>query len=286
MKVRNSFYFVFCALSWGSSYLLIKLILNEIPPADIAMYRVLLGFLTTTAFIKSNKKIERKDHSLLALVGILWFTVPSFFYAVSLESLSSSIVGIVNGTTPLIIAALASLLFKEKINKYQVAYLMLGYLGIAILNIGILNNPESTTIGLLQAVIAALGYSLSVNIVKPLLSKYGSKITLKFSLLYGFLGNLIFYSPLLTFEIPKQPINILSLLFLGIVGTGLAYYFYYELIIDIGVIRSTIILYLIPVIAILFGVLLLNEAINGYEVLGLLVIIFSSFMFLLYERQK
>ena len=65
MKVRNSFYFVFCALSWGSSYLLIKLILNEIPPADIAMYRVLLGFLTTTAFIKSNKKVERKDHSLL-----------------------------------------------------------------------------------------------------------------------------------------------------------------------------------------------------------------------------
>ena len=70
----------------------------------------------------------------------------------------------------------------------------------------------------------------------------------------------------------------ISLLLLGLICTGLAYYLYYELLNQIGIVKSTIIVYLIPVFSILLGVLILNESVSLTETLGISVVLFSSYL--------
>ena len=277
MLLQQKLYFLICSIFWGSSYLFIKISLVSYQASDIAFIRIALGFVFVVFCFGKPVAVSKKTHLNLFLIAILWFSIPSYFYSKSLETLDSSLVGIINGTTPIIIAVISIIFFKETVNKKIFMYLLLGFIGITIINLSIKFENLHSSEGFLYATSAALGYSISVNLTKPLISKIESASVLFYTLGYATVINFILFA----MNIKRLEIEILpsiSLLLLGLICTGLAYYLYYELLNQIGIVKSTLIVYLIPVFSILLGVLILNESVSLTETLGISVVLFSSYL--------
>ena len=277
MSLQQKFYFLICSVFWGSSYLFIKISLISYQASDIAFFRIALGFIFVFFSFGIPDSVSKKTHFRLFLIAILWFSIPSYFYSKSLETLDSSLVGIINGTTPIIIAVISILFFKEPINKKIFIYLLLGFVGITIINSSIKYENLLGSKGLIYATCAAFGYSISVNLTKPLISKIGSANVLFYTLGYATVINFILFAMNLNL-LEVEILPSVSLLLLGLICTGLAYYLYYELLNQIGIVKSTLIVYLIPVFSILLGVLFLKESVSLNETLGISIVLFSSYL--------
>jgi len=277
--VKNYLQMLLTSALWGSSFLLMKIALVELNPFQISFYRIFIGMVFMNLFITKIEKLNRKDHLNIALVGLLWMSLPFYLFAASEETISSSLAGLINGSTPIFISIVGVLFFSQKITNTQKFYLILGFAGIYVLSFGLNKININLEVGTYLALIASISYGFAANIVQPLIKKFGALNVLKIALRYGSIFSFILFSLNSNVLIPTVGESLFPILLLGIGSSGIAFFSFYKLIDDVGSIIGSITIYLVPIFSIFFGFIFLNEETTFIQIIGIGTIIFSAYMF-------
>jgi drug/metabolite transporter (DMT)-like permease len=264
---------------WGSSFLMIKYSLEELNPSDIAIYRILIGALFINIFVRAKENIVKADHLKIFIISFFWMALPFYMFGIAEQTITSSLAGLINGSTPIFVAFIAVVFYKLKVTKIQILYIFTGFIGVGLISLSEGIGDISFEIGFLYALIASISYGIAVNMVEPLIKKYDSLIVIKIVIRYALLLSLIMLGATASFKIPTVEVSLIPMLILGIGGTGIAFLTYYKLLESVGRISSSFIVYMIPIFSIFFGYQFLNEITNSIQFVGMGVILSSAFLY-------
>jgi drug/metabolite transporter (DMT)-like permease len=264
---------------WGSSFLFIKVLVDEISPIEVVAGRLFFGMLAIGAYVLWRRMPMRITGRLVGQVTFLAVVaniLPFGLIAWGEEHIDSGIAAVLNSTMPIFTAVLAvAFLSEERMTLLRLGGLGLGFLGVVVLTgDDILNVTDSSVLGQLAVIGAAACYGVGSIYSRQLL---GTHDPLVLSLLQVTIGTII--TAPLVFALEGSPGYGLSLeaagslLGLGVLGTGLAYVLYLWLIDNVGSVRASLVTYVVPVIALVLGWLVLDESVGLNVVLGAALII-------------
>ncbi len=252
----------FLSLIWGSSFILMKRGLEVFPPNEIASLRIFLVFIVLfPSTIKHFSSLRPSNRWAFLAVGVLGSAFPYFLFVTAQTEISSSLSGILNSLTPLFTLLFALAFFKQKIRLISIFGVSLGLVGA----IGLIYFSaehainQSFTIYMVLPIIASASYGLNVNIVKTYLQHINpvAVTALSFALVGPFAGiYLLFFSDFTTHI--QQPNGLESfgyISILAVLGTAVAVLIFNMLIKHTTALFASSVTYLIPIIAILWGVL-------------------------------
>ena len=279
MNFKNLLLALVTSSIWGSSFLMIKYSLEELNPSDIAIYRILIGALFINIFVRAKENIVKTDNIKIFIISFFWMALPFYMFGIAEQTITSSLAGLINGSTPIFVAFIAVVFYKLKVTKIQVLYIFTGFIGVGLISLSGGINDVSFEIGFLYALIASISYGIAVNMVEPLIQKYDSLIVIKMVIRYALVISLIMLGPTASFKLPTVEVSLIPMLILGIGGTGIAFLTYYKLLESVGRISSSFIVYMIPIFSIFFGYQFLNEITNSIQFIGIGVILCSAFLY-------
>ena len=268
---------------WGSSFFNIKIASYSYEPFTLALVRVFFASIPLFILCKYQQiKIEAfsKNWKPYALIGLCNIAIPFVLIAVGTSKINSYLAAILMSTTPLSGSLLAHFFTKnEKITFYKSIGILIGFLGIIILFFDKLIINESNFIFVLITILGSTFYSIGGILTIKLKNKGNENVTTSTTL-----WSVIFLLPLsLIFEAPwnSNPTigSTLSLLYLGIVATGLAWLIRFRILTVNGLVFQTQVAYLIPIFGIFFGYFLMNEVITWRVILSLVVILVGIYIF-------
>jgi len=264
---------------WGSSFLMMKYALEELDAFNIAFYRILIGMVFINLIDLKKTSFSLRQHFELSMVGLLWMSFPFYLFAKAEETITSSLAGLINGSTPIFISLVAVLIFKNMITKKQIFYLITGFVGIYFVSFGFNNAFSEFNLGAFLALLASVSYGFAANIVQPLIKEHGSLITLKIALRYATIISLVLLIINSTPSLPTYNISLFPMLLLGVGSSGIAFLSFYNLIDDVGAVAGSITVYIIPIFSTVFGFTFLNETTGIIQLIGIIIVIFSAFQF-------
>ena len=279
MNFKNFLLALVTSSIWGSSFLMIKYSLEELNPSDIAIYRILIGALFINIFVRAKENIVKTDNIKIFIISFFWMALPFYMFGIAEQTITSSLAGLINGSTPIFVAFIAVVFYKLNVTKIQVLYIFTGFIGVGLISLSGGINDVSFEIGFLYALIASISYGIAVNMVEPLIQKYDSLIVIKMVIRYAFVISLIMLGPTASFKLPTVEVSLIPMLILGIGGTGIAFLTYYKLLESVGRISSSFVVYMIPIFSIFFGYQFLNEITNSIQFIGIGVILCSAFLY-------
>ncbi|HEY9738217.1 MAG TPA: DMT family transporter [Trichocoleus sp.] len=272
MGMRGSDIFELLLLSslWGGSFLFMRIAAPVLGPIWLIEVRVLLAGLVLLPLLLRLKLWQevRRNWLPLAVVGALNSAIPFSLLAFASISLPAGFTSILNASAPLFGTVVAALWLKEQLTFARGMGFALGFAGVVVL-IGWKALP--TTPAFFMAVgaglLAALMYAIAAPYIRQNLVGVPSLVVTVGSQLSAALVLL----PLLPFTLPQSvptaPI-ILAVVALALLSTAFAYILYFRLIRNIGSTRALTVTYLVPLFAMLWGAIVLQEAITLSMVLG------------------
>ena len=279
MKLINYFQLFFTSALWGSSFLMIKFSLEELSPFDIAMYRILLPAIVLNLLYRKKVKVSKSDYKYFFILGIIYMALPFFLFALAEETITSALAGLINGSTPIFVALVAIIFYKEKVTTTQKILITSGFLGIVILSFGGQKALYGSTEGILYALGASICYGVSINMIQPLLKKYTPMGALKILLLSASFISIALLGPFSTWAIPSYSISLYPIIILGLGSSGFAFLTFYQLVDDVGAVPSSVTVNVIPIFSIIFGYLFLDEITTLIQMVGVAIVVVSAFFF-------
>jgi len=264
---------------WGASFLFIKVVVEETSPLELVAGRLLFGAVAIVALMALRRTPVPRRPSLLAKVcfmALMSNVIPFFLIAWAEVHIPSGTASVLNSTMPLFTALFAAaFLAEEHLTAARLAGLMAGFLGVAVLTgSDVLRITDSDVLGQLAVVGAAACYGFGAVFARTLLR---SEEPLTLSGLQLVAGTALAVPLLLAVEgAPDYSLSIkawLSLLTLGVAGSGLAYVAYLWLVDHVGSVRASLVTYIIPVVGLLLGWAVLDEHIGINTGLGAALII-------------
>lgn len=247
-------------LTWGSSFILIKQSINVYTPIQVGALRLTIAGLALVGFgIPSFKYIPKKLLFWVILGGFLGNFVPMFLFPFAQQKVSSSMAGILDSLVPIFVLIFGFLLFGIKSRWTQVLGAIIGFSGAIVLMNDNGSGGSNDIFSTLLIVIATLFYGLNGLIISIYLNKIPSfKLSAAvFTIWLGpsllILGISGFFS-----EFNGTPVQIKGLGYvaiLGLVGTAAAMILYYKLIQQTSAVFAASVTYLMPIVAVIWGVL-------------------------------
>jgi len=238
-----------------------KKALIGVTPIQLGALRVLItGVFILLIGFKSLNKIEKRHWKYVAITAVLGTFFPVFLFAYAIKGIDSSIVSILNSLTPFNTFILGALVFGFTFKKKQLIGIFIGLIGTVILILkGADLNPNQNYWYAILILIASVGYAFNVNIVKKHLHDLNAFSIVAGNFLLLVIPALIvlaftgFFS---TFELnPTTTSSLGYIAVLSIVGTGVAKVLFTKLVHISTPIFSSSVTYLIPIVAIIWGVL-------------------------------
>jgi drug/metabolite transporter (DMT)-like permease len=262
-KINQIFILCILGLIWGSSFILMKKALTTYTPIEITLYRIFVVFLVFFPLgIKSFLKIQKKTGYILLLSAIIGSVIPYFLFIKAQTKIDSSLNGILNSITPLFTLLFGVILFKQKTNFRAVIGVVVGLIGATSL-IFLSTGGNIFSSSILYALFPVLGsacYALNINIIKTYLQDIPAlKITSwSFIFIGPIAGLLLFFETDFTNNLTNNDPNYLNFIcinILGILGSGLAFWVFNLLIKETSSVFASSVTYLIPIVAIFWGVI-------------------------------
>jgi drug/metabolite transporter (DMT)-like permease len=268
------------AAIWGASYMFIKIGVRDLSPAMVAWVRVGLaaGVLGGIAAARGVLRGLAARWKVLALVGAVQVAGPFLLIGAGEEEISSSLAGILVTSAPLFTALLAIWIdHEERSHGLRLVGVLLGFAGVVVL-LGVdLGGSGDELLGGLMVVLAGLGYALGGFLVKHRLADVPAVGVATWVMLASFAW--LTPAALATFPSSSPAAGpVAAVVVLGILGTGIAFAIFYELIATVGPARSFIVTYLAPGFAVVYGATLLDEAITVSTIAGLALILAGSWL--------
>jgi len=271
------------SLIWGSSFILMKYALVGLTAIQVGALRILITsvFIVLIGFRKIFK-INKRQFYYLTLSGFIGSFFPAFLMAYTVERMDSSVVSILNSLTPLNTLIIGALVFGFSFKKRQLIGVLIGLLGTLMLILkGAELNPNQDYFYSSFIIVASICYALNINILKKYLHDLDAlTITVgNFAVLLIPTLILLWYTGFFTtFELNEESLKGLGYLsILAIFGTGLAKLMFNRLIQISSPIFSSSVTYIIPIVAVTWGVLD-GERISFIQFIAAFIILLGVYM--------
>jgi drug/metabolite transporter (DMT)-like permease len=281
MQPKHWTAFIFLGAIWSASFLWIKIALDEIGPFTLVAFRVLFGLLFAGGAVLLQRKAWPRDWAgwfPFLLLGITSVAIPFFLITWGELSIDSAVASILNASVPLFTLVIAHLyLHDDKMTVQRVIGLFIGFIGvIVLLSEDLVAGSPSSILGQAAVILASIFYAAS--------SVYARQKTQSAPGLVRGAAPLVsatmvmwLAAPLLEnpFEVPQLTLTWIAVLWLGILGSGLALILWYYLLHEIGPTRTGMVTYIFPLGGVILGVIFLNEHLSWQLALGASLIISS-----------
>ncbi|MFC5262966.1 DMT family transporter [Kribbella qitaiheensis] len=271
------------AAIWGCSFLFISIGVRELHPAYLALGRVLAGTLVLLAILLVKREALPRSPQIWAhtfVVGAIGSALPWTLFGYGEQRIPSLLAGIWNGITPLAVLPIAVLVFRtEKFTLQRVLGLLVGFLGMMVVLGAWQLQGGADLVGQLFCMGAALSYGVAIPYQKRFIA--GSNLSgtaLSAALLLCATIQLAVVAPLIAGHAPPTPWSlsvevIASVVALGALGSGIAFVLNLRMIRLIGASMTSMVTYVMPIFAIVVGVIVLDEHLTWYQPVGALVVL-------------
>jgi drug/metabolite transporter (DMT)-like permease len=261
---------------WGCPYLLIRIAVREISPATLIFLRTAPAALLLAPIALHRGALRGILTRWRWLVGftVAELAIPWFFIGRAEIHLSSSVTGLLIASVPLVGAVLYRVLGIDRFDRRRVLGLLIGFSGVAVL-VGV--DLRGADLGpVIEVLVPAVGYAVGPLIISRKLDDLPGIGVITVSLAMASVA----YAPYAVTHLPSSvsPEVVASVAGLALVCTALAFVLFFELIVEVGPARSTVITYVNPAVAVLLGVLVLGEPFTWGIALGFPLILLGSWL--------
>lgn len=267
------------ALLWGSGFLWIKLALRGFNPVQIVFVRLALG-VAVLAPIALHRGLRFptgwRVWTHLTVAALFANAIPYTLFGVGEQTVGSNVAGVLNATTPLWTAALALLVRTDRdLTGRRAAGIVLGFAGTVLIFSPWQTAGEIASWGGIACLGASASYGVSYIYMARYLTNRGiPPLMLSAAQLTAATGLLALAMPIAGLDAPTWRADaVVSLLILGVLGTGAAYVINYQLIADEGPTAASTVTYLLPVVALVLGAAVLREPVTLAMAAGTLVVL-------------
>jgi drug/metabolite transporter (DMT)-like permease len=277
-ETRNLLLLVALALIWGSSFMFIKIAVDDIEPSTLVMGRLAFAALALCVFVPLSLGTEatraevRTHWRALVLVGLVNTALPFWLLSWGETRIDSGLASIIQAAVPIFVAVLAFAFFHEqRVEGARLVGIAIGFVGVALL-VGA--QPEARILGALAVVGMAICYACGGLLTKHYLSEASPKVVALGTTAVA----VIALSPAGLAQAPDGAPTaeaLASVAFLGLVGTALAYVLFFTLIASAGAAYSSLVTFLVPPAALAYGALFLGESF-GAAAFGALALILGG----------
>lgn len=272
------------SLIWGGSFFFIKMLLEDFGPWTIAFLRSACGLIVVVIIMFGLRKpfgIREIPWIPMVIMSLINTAIPWTFIAFSETRMTSSMASVLNATTPVWTIIVGILFFGTRSSRKQ-------WIGIGIASIGLIIllgvNTHSVisvdSIGLICMLAATFCYAIGSQLSKRLLTGY-SMYQITFGTLVSSMlgsGTMAFTTEAISFSHLASLSNIIMIVGLGGFGSGIAYILFYYMVQQGSAEFATLVTYLVPCTALIWGYALLGEVIKWNLVVGLCIILGGVFV--------
>jgi drug/metabolite transporter (DMT)-like permease len=267
------------ALIWGSSFMFIEIAIDDLSPAATMTGRLLFASAALGAVLVAKRGFRQAVRCLRdfgwagVVLGVISTALPFWLIAWGQTRIDSGIAAIGNASMPIFVALLATRFARhERVTGVRAFGLVLGIIGVGVL-VGV--NPEggwAGAVGTLAVILASISYAGGSLFSQHKLGDSSGLLVSTASVLWGTLA-------ILPFGIAQGPGGIpsweaiLSVAALGLLGTALGLMMYLRLLADYGSARGSLVVYLLPVVALFYGAVFLDEPLRVTALVGLALIL-------------
>jgi len=272
--------FLALGLMWGTSYLFIKIGVETLPTFTLVAVRLGIGLVFLAAVVAvARERLPRdpKIYGHLLVMSVVNVALPFALITSAEQSVDSAVAAILNGGVPLFTIVIAALfLHDEPITVNRIFGLLIGYAGVILLvgrGFGS-GGGEGAISGELALLGSTASYGLGAVYARRNVRGLRPMIPALFQVLFAFVITgviaLLIERP---FDVVWTGRSIFAVLWLGLLGSGLAYLCFFRLLQSWGATRTTMVAYLLPIVGIVAGALVLNEVVDAGVLVGTALVI-------------
>ena len=272
----------FLALIWSSAFFNIKIATESFGPVTIAFLRVFLASIPLIILCNYKKiKIEvfSKDWYWFALIGFVNLVIPFFFISYGIKAVQSNLAAILMSSTPLTSTILGHYFTKyEKFNLIKTIGVLIGFSGIVYLFSDNILINENNFYSAIIILLGATGYVVGGVLTLKISNKKNENVTTSICIW----ASIILLPLTLIFEQPwnsiPSTISVISVIYLGLVSTGLAWLLRFSILKKNGLIFQSQVSFLIPIFGIILGYIFLKELITPKIIVSVVLVLIGIYL--------
>lgn len=263
---------------WGTSFLFIKVGLEGLPPLGVALGRSIAGGITLWAFVVLGHRRLPRDARLwrhLTVVSVFANALPFALFSWGETHVTSGIAGVYNATTPLFTLLLAiAFLRAERATAQRALGLLLGFAGIVIVLSPWRGTGHNTVLGQAACLAAGASYGVGLVYVRRFVSPYRLDVVVQAAMQVT-IGGLMLAAGAFAAggDVHVTPKVAAAVGSLGVLGTGVAFLLYNGLIRDVGATSTSLVTFVVPCVAVVLGIVVLDEPFRWNVVAGAAVVV-------------
>jgi len=276
-------YLIILSIIWGSSFILIKKALIGLTPIQVGALRILITALVLMLVgYKEIFTIKKRHWYYIFLTAVLGTFFPAFLFAYAIRGIDSSIASILNSLTPLNTLIIGALLFGFSFLRHQLFGVLVGLIGTTILIFkGSELNPDQNYWYALLVILSSIGYAFNVNILKKYLHDLSALAVTAGNFVMLIVPTLIvlWYSDFFqAFDYSETTYtSLMYMIILAVFGTAFAKTLFNRLVQMSSPIFSTSVTYLIPIVAVFWG-LMDGENLTVIQLIGGVLILLGVYL--------
>ncbi len=264
------------ALIWGASFMFIKVGVRELDPAALVWLRLVLAalVLVPTALVVLGQAAIAEGRARLgplAVMGMVNAAVPFLLLTWAETRIDSGLTAILQATAPLFTLLISIGVGDEQFDLSRAVGVLVGLVGVVVL-VGGIGGESSELVAGLAVVVSGLCYAVGSVYAAHALGRTEPLVIGAGSLVVASIAVAPFGMATLPTSLPGWKVTA-SVVILGVVGTGVAYILYFALLRGAGPSRAILVTYLVPGVAVAYGVVLLGEPLLLATVVGLVLIL-------------
>jgi drug/metabolite transporter (DMT)-like permease len=269
---RDALLLLLLSAIWGSSFMFIRLGVDELEPSVVVLGRTLVGTLILLPLVIGRGGLRPIRHALVPLVvlGALNNALPFWLLGYAETRLDSGLTAVIQAAAPIFTVLLAIRIDpSQRVSGRRLVGIGVGFVGVAFL-VGVQSGGD--VVGALAVIGTALCYAVSVL--------YAGRTVRTYPPLQVSIGQLaagaLVMAPFGLLQLPAEPPSadaIWAVVALGALGSGVAYLIYFRLIASAGASRAILVTYLVPAFALVYGAVFLDEQVSTSALAGLTLIL-------------
>jgi drug/metabolite transporter (DMT)-like permease len=280
MKLKEWAAFVVLGLIWGSSFLWIKIGVENITPFVLVMFRVsfgLLGLLVVMYFQRQHFPRERATIMRFVFMGVFNTVIPFLLITWGETKIESSLASILNAAVPLFVIIIGHFwLHDEKITAPRLAGLVIGFVGVVILVLQDFKpgGGQNDILGELAVLLATVSYAVALVFSRKYLR--GTKPVVQSTMILVVASAVMWViTPVIDRPLvfPSTPLTWIAVIWLGVLGLCVAYLLFFYLNNVWGPTRASLVTYVFPVVGMFLGLIFLSEPLTWNMIVGATLVV-------------
>jgi len=263
------FYLVLTFTIWGSLYVVSKFVLNRLPVFTISFLRFFISGVVMLFVLKRKKlpRIKREDYKYVIIIGVLGYFIAISAQLIGTQLVGASVASLVNSLNPVVIIFAAAVILKEKLTLQKIAGVLFSLFGVYLIIGG---NSSGVIYGVLISLFSVVVWSIVSVLMRKVTQKYDPLQITTYGILIAAGCNfpIALFQTLTAKSVSWDLPSILSLLYMGIICTGLAHFLWNKCLSVLPAGNCSLFYPIQPVTSVLFGVLFLGETLTCKMLLG------------------